>query len=119
MTERTLATNRFDYRFSAQYKFSPTLMAYAVAATGFKGPGVNPRPSSAAELLPFGEEELRSYELGLKSQFFNRKLRINLDAYQSDYTNLQLTVTRVLPSGVPGSITAMQARRAFVALKAS
>lgn len=99
-------TNRFDYRFSAQYKFSPTLMAYAVAATGFKGPGVNPRPSSAAELLPFGEEELRSYELGLKSQFFNRKLRINLDAYQSDYTNLQLTVTRVLPSGVPGSITA-------------
>lgn len=98
--------NRFDYRFSAQYKFSATLMAYGVVATGFKGPGVNPRPSSAAELLPFAEEELRSYEIGLKTQFFNRKLRLNLDAYQSDYSNLQLTVTRVLPSGVPGSITA-------------
>ena len=99
-------SKRVDYRFSAQYKFTPGLMAYATVATGFKGPGVNPRPSSAAELLPFGEEDLRSYEVGLKSELFDRKLRLSVDAYQSDYTNLQLTVTRVLPSGVPGSITA-------------
>lgn len=100
------STKRVDYRLSAQYTLSRDIMAYAVFSTGFKGPGVNPRPSSAAELLPFGEEELKSYEIGLKTELFDRRLRANIGAYRSDYTNLQLTVTRALPSGVPGSITA-------------
>ena len=99
-------TKRTDYRLSAQYAFNRDVMAYAVYSTGFKGPGVNPRPSSAAELLPFNEEELKSYEIGLKADLFDRRLRANVGVYRSDYTNLQLTVTRALPSGVPGSITA-------------
>lgn len=99
-------TKRLDYRLSAQYTFNPDIMAYAVFSTGFKGPGVNPRPASIAELLPFGEEDLKSYEIGLKTQLFDNRVRANIGAYRSDYTNLQLTVTRTLPSGVPGSITA-------------
>ncbi|CAM8665043.1 CirA Outer membrane receptor proteins, mostly Fe transport [Sphingobium cupriresistens] len=99
-------TKRVDYRLSAQYTISRDVMAFAVFSTGFKGPGVNPRPSSAAELLPFGEEDLKSYEIGLKTELFDRRVRANIGAYRSDYKNLQLTVTRTLPSGVPGSITA-------------
>lgn len=99
-------TKRVDYRLSAQYAFSRDVMAYAVYSTGFKGPGVNPRPSSAAELLPFDEEELTSYEVGLKTELFDHRVRANIGVYRSDYKNLQLTVTRALPSGVPGSITA-------------
>jgi iron complex outermembrane receptor protein len=98
-------TDRFDYRVSAQYAFMPELMAYATYSTGFKGPGVNPRPVSIAELLPFAEEELESFEVGVKSELADRVF-FNVAAYQSNYTNLQLTVTRVLSSGVPGSITA-------------
>lgn len=100
------STTRLDYRLSANYQINRDLMIYAVYSTGFKGPGVNPRPASADELLPFEEEELTSYEVGLKSEFFDRRLRTNIGFYRSDYKNLQLTVSRILPSGVPGSITA-------------
>ncbi|MXO73021.1 TonB-dependent receptor [Alteraurantiacibacter buctensis] len=99
-------TSRVDYRLSASYDITPDVMTYAVFSTGFKGPGVNPRPSSAAELLSFDEEELTAYEIGLKADFLDGRVRANLSAYRSDYSNLQLTVVRVLPSGVPGSITA-------------
>lgn len=99
-------TDRLDYRLSAQYEITPDVMVFGSFATGFKGPGVNPRPASVDELLPFAEEELEAFELGVKTEFFNGRLTANIAAYQSNYTDLQLTVTRALPSGVPGSITA-------------
>jgi iron complex outermembrane receptor protein len=89
--ERRSTASRLDYRASVSYQWTPSLMTYATVATGFKGPGVNPRPLSIDQVLPFKEEDLKSYEIGLKSQFFDDRVRFNVAAYRSNYTNLQLS----------------------------
>ena len=79
-----------DYRVNVQYQWTDHVMTYAQYATGFKGGGVSPRPFSAAQAVPFNPEKLKSYEVGVKSDLFDRMLRINASVFQSDYTELQL-----------------------------
>lgn len=95
-------TTRFDYRYAMQYQWTKDFMSYVSYATGFKGPGINPRPQAAIFATPFAEEDLKSYEVGTKIQSFDNRLRTNLAAFLSDYTNLQLSIP-VNIGGVPGS----------------
>jgi len=52
-------------------------MTYAEYATGFKGAGTNPQPINAATATPFAAEKLKSYEIGAKSEWFDRRITIN------------------------------------------
>ncbi|NOX49556.1 MAG: TonB-dependent receptor, partial [Gammaproteobacteria bacterium] len=45
---------------------------------------------SAAELEPFDPEFVSTYEIGLKSEWFDNRLRFNGAAFFSDYTDIQL-----------------------------
>lgn len=85
--------NRVDYRANIQYALSNDLMAYAQYSTGFKGGGVNPRPFFVQQAVPFGPETLTAYELGLKSDMFDRRLRVNVAAYLSQYSGIQLSLS--------------------------
>ena len=67
-------------------------MTYLQFATGFKGGGVSPRPFIAAQAVPFNPEKLKSYEVGLKSDLFDRTLRVNGSVFFSKYNDLQLTL---------------------------
>jgi iron complex outermembrane receptor protein len=75
-------------------------MTYVQWATGFKGGGISPRPFSAAQAVPFDPEELESYELGVKSDLFDRTLRINASVFYSEYTDVQLTLASCPQYGV-------------------
>jgi len=48
--------------------------------------GTNQRSNPA---LPYAPETVTDYEIGAKSDWFERRLRVNLDAYHSDYKNIQ------------------------------
>jgi len=85
---------RVDWKLGADFKLTDDLMFYGQAATGFRPPGVNPRPTTAIQLLPFDAEEMISYEVGLKSQFFDRRLVLNLAAFYSDYSKRLTSVLR-------------------------
>lgn len=78
-----------DYRAVASYRFSRDLMVYAQFSTGFKGGGVAPRPYDYRQIRPFGPEKLRAYEVGFKSDFFDRRLRLNGDVFLMDYIGYQ------------------------------
>lgn len=84
--------DRIDYRLNAQYQFTPDVMGYVQYSTGFKGGGVSPRPFVAAQVIDFGPEKLASWEVGLKSDLFDRKLRLNLTGFYANYDDIQLTV---------------------------
>ncbi|HWJ70751.1 MAG TPA: TonB-dependent receptor [Sphingobium sp.] len=84
--------NRVDYRLGLQYQLSDDIMAYGQVSTGFKGGGINPRPFTAFQVVPFDPETLTSYELGLKTDLLDRRLRLNVAAFISDYDNIQLTL---------------------------
>ncbi|MFM5913228.1 MAG: TonB-dependent receptor [Chakrabartia godavariana] len=84
--------NKLDWRLSADYRFSPEVLAYATAATGFKGGGVTARPFDAAQALngSFDPETVTSYEVGVKTDLLDRRLRINLAGFINDYQDVQL-----------------------------
>ncbi|OYU37318.1 TonB-dependent receptor [Novosphingobium sp. PASSN1] len=94
--------NRFDYRVSADYRFSPAVLAYATVSTGFKGGGIAPRPFNAAQAVPFGPEKLTAFELGLKTDLFDRRVRFNVSAYYNKFKGAQLTLLSCPQFGGPG-----------------
>jgi len=94
--------DRFDYRASVDYRFSPEVLAYATISTGFKGGGVGPRPFNASQAVPFDPETLTAYEIGLKTDLFDRRLRVNLSAYFNKFKDAQLTLLSCPQFGGPG-----------------
>jgi iron complex outermembrane receptor protein len=47
--------------------------------------------------LPYNEENVRTYETGLKSDWWNNRVRANLTIFYNDYQNLQQTATVISP----------------------
>jgi outer membrane receptor protein involved in Fe transport len=74
-----------------QYKVSPHAMAYFSYARGFKAGGFN-LTDSTGDLtnVPFGPEHVNAYEIGLKSEWFDDRVRLNFDVFRSDYRDLQV-----------------------------
>jgi iron complex outermembrane receptor protein len=97
---------------AVQYQWTAHFMTYAEYATGFKGAGSNPTPITAAQATPFAAEKLKSYEIGAKSEWFERRLSINGDVYYNDVTDLQLI--GFAPTTVGGTIT-LNAGKAHIA----
>jgi iron complex outermembrane receptor protein len=84
--------SRVDYRANLQYAWTDDLMTYVQFSTGFKGGGVNPRPFYVQQALSFEPETLDAYEVGLKSDFFDRRVRLNIAAFFSKYKGIQLSL---------------------------
>jgi iron complex outermembrane recepter protein len=82
-----------DYRLDLDYQWTPAVMTYAEFSTGFKGGGITPRPYFPEQVVPFGPETLKSYEIGLKSQWFENRLRANLAAFDERYYGYQAFAT--------------------------
>jgi iron complex outermembrane recepter protein len=95
-------SHRIDPKLAVQYQWNPSVMTYAEVATGSKGGGVSARPVTADEATPFKPEELTSFEIGAKTQWFDDRLRFNGDFFVSDYRNLQQSITKL---GEPGNYT--------------
>jgi iron complex outermembrane receptor protein len=75
----------FSGRAVVDYKLSRDVLAYASFSQGFKSGGFN-----AFGLVPaFKPETVDAYEAGLKSELFDRKLRLNADGFLYNYDNLQ------------------------------
>jgi len=88
----TFSGDRVDYRAGIQYNWTDAIMTYAQVSTGFKGGGINPRPFFASQVRPFGEEKLRSWEIGMKSDLWQHRARVNVAAFYSNYRDIQLVV---------------------------
>ena len=82
----------WDYRVDADYHVTSDVMGYMQFSTGTKGGGINPRPFTPAQVGAFGPEKLYAYEAGVKSQLFDRHVRLNLAAFYNDYKDIQLTL---------------------------
>ncbi|MDB5446532.1 MAG: hypothetical protein JWQ97_1849, partial [Phenylobacterium sp.] len=66
---------------------------------GFRSGGQNYRGSTSVESFqPFLPEKVNEYEIGLKSEWFDRTLRLNLAAYYDDLTDIQRSIIVAVPS---------------------
>ncbi|GGH03782.1 MAG TPA: hypothetical protein DF715_05945 [Oceanicaulis sp.] len=88
-------------RFTLAYQADDFTMLYASAARGNKPGGFNADVRLAPDQLSYGEETAWSYEVGVKSDLFDQRLRLNAAAYFIDWTGQQLTQSTLV--GVGGS----------------
>jgi iron complex outermembrane receptor protein len=87
---QTFESDRDDYRLALDYQLTDNVMLYGTLATGYKGGGINPRPFFAMQIATFGEEEVETTELGVKTQFANGRIRLNGAVFQNDQKGIQL-----------------------------
>lgn len=86
-------------RFAASWQPNEDILLFASATKGFKSGGWNARGTAPGQFLPFGPEQVWSYELGVKSDWFDRRLRVNLTAFHMDVQDLQTPSALVAPNG--------------------
>ena len=80
---RNIAT----WRIALDHKFADDVMGYVSWNRGFKSGGFN---SSAPTTPSYQPERLDAYEVGLKSQLFDRTLLFNAAAFYYDYKDVQV-----------------------------
>lgn len=93
--------NRLDWRLSADYRFSPEVLAYVTVGTGFKGGGVTARPFDRFQAVngSFDPETVTAYEIGVKTDLLDRRLRLNMSAFINDYKDIQLPLITCVSLG--------------------
>lgn len=73
-----------------QYAFNPAVNVYATYSRGFKGAALDTDPVNIGFVVP--PERSNAYEAGLRSTFFDRRVRFNVTVFRTDVENLQLTL---------------------------
>lgn len=87
----------FDPTLGAQYHFTNDVMAYFSWSKGFKQGGWTTRLSSAItspSAARFDPEYSKTYELGLKSEWFDHHLQANAAVFFTNYDGIQLNIQR-------------------------
>ena len=85
--------DNFSPRAVLEYELLPNALAYASYSEGFKSGGFNSFGLSPA----FDDEEVQAFEIGVKSELLQGRLRLNAAGFTYDYSNLQVRLP--VPTG--------------------
>jgi iron complex outermembrane recepter protein len=101
----TLSYEETTPRFTVDYQLNRDTLLFASVAKGYKPGGFN--TNEVVELIGQGylPEFVTAYEIGVKSQWLDRRLTVNADVYFNDYTDQQIGVQRN-NAGANGTIVA-------------
>ncbi len=107
--------HRFTPRIGMDFTLTDDLFVYAHYASGFRSGGFNGRAGtiSPASVGPYDSEMRNSSEAGIKSQWLDDRLRVNLTGFYDRFHDMQLPV--VVPTGIPTSPQETVTRNAAVA----
>ena len=86
-------------RIALQYQFSDDVMGYASVSQGFNAGGVNNRFEPALPnngIQPFDEELLTNYELGVRSDLLDGRLRLNATYFNGTWEDIQVAEVLVI-----------------------
>ena len=78
---------KLTWRVSLDQQLSDGILAYVSYNRGIHSGGFN---QGAPTAPPYAPEKIDAYEVGLKTQLFNRRVRLNVAAFYYDYANLQV-----------------------------
>jgi len=89
--------HNFSYRIAGQYKISTDAMLYATYSTGYK-------PGGAAFVSnvysPYRPETVKSIEAGIKTELFDRRVRLNFDLFREKFTDFQTSLVTYVPGNI-------------------
>jgi iron complex outermembrane recepter protein len=79
----------FTPRIAVDYKITEEIMGYASWSRGFRSGGWNGRATTPTSIGPYDPETVDNYEIGLRSQFFDDRLQLNLTYFHAKYADKQ------------------------------
>jgi len=92
--------SEFTPKASLQYRHSPDLMLYGLYSKGFRAGGFSGRPNSyEAASTPYDPETVDNFEVGIKSEWMDNRLRLNASAYFMKYKDKQEEQSVPAPQG--------------------
>jgi iron complex outermembrane receptor protein len=93
----TVNTSRKDHawtpKFGLNYKPNEDVLVYASVTRGFKSGGYDYGATNATDAAAgYSPEYLWAYEVGVKSEWLDKRVRANLSGFYYDYSDLQVTL---------------------------
>jgi len=86
---------KFSWKAGLNWQPDNNFLFYGSVSTGYTLPGYNPRPLQTTQVAQFDGNEDIAYELGAKMDMFDRRLRLNLAGFYTDFNNR--------PTGIGGA----------------
>ncbi|MDZ5645804.1 TonB-dependent receptor [Nitrospirillum sp. BR 11828] len=100
-TYGSVSGQNFSYRISPQYKITDDVMVYGTYSTGYKPGGV----AFVGSLYdPYKAETVQSYEVGVKSELLDRRVRVNFDLFEEKFTDFQASILTTVPGAVVSQV---------------
>ena len=101
--------NAFTPRLALDYTPTDSVTYYANIARGFTSGGFNTFSGQK-----FAPEYVWSYEVGVKSYWLDRRLKVNLSAFHSDFKDIQTVLFLPVEGGVTTSLSVENAGAAKI-----
>jgi iron complex outermembrane receptor protein len=76
-------------KISLDYQWNDRLMSYVALSTGFRGGGFGPRPANSEQVAAFDPEFIDNFEIGVKTDWADGRLRFNGDIYFMESSDKQ------------------------------
>jgi iron complex outermembrane receptor protein len=84
---------------SLSWEFTPSATGYLTFSTGWMAGGYDYYSATSQENFAYGSEYTRNYEAGIKTSFFNNRIRANLSVFHTDIDDKQIR-EEVLGGGI-------------------
>ncbi|GGD77176.1 TonB-dependent receptor [Croceicoccus mobilis] len=96
----------FSPRAVVNYQATDGVMVYASYTQGYRSGNFNSRVNnsadfSAANFTPADPEDVEAYEVGIKSDLLDRRLRVNVAGFIQDYKDVQQVSTLNIAGSAP------------------
>jgi iron complex outermembrane receptor protein len=95
------AWGRFDPTVNLSFDVTDDVHVYGKWSTGYKAGGANSR---SLTYRAFSPESVSSFEIGAKTEFLDHHARLNLAAFTSEYKDVQIDFSAVIPGSNRGTI---------------
>ena len=96
--------DNFSPKVGVNYEFTSRIMAYASWSKGFRSGGYNGRASTVTSAGPYDSEIVESFEVGVKTELFDRRLRLNGAVFSSTYSDMQVSSQNLTTLGIYESL---------------
>ncbi|ARS26792.1 TonB-dependent receptor domain-containing protein [Sphingomonas sp. KC8] len=80
-------SKRVDPAFTMAFDWTDAVNTYVRWGRAYRAGGANPR---SVTFRAFGEEEVTTWEIGAKTELFDRRVRFNLAAFRTRYSDRQV-----------------------------
>lgn len=108
ITDASKTFSKVTWRWALDHRFSDSVLGYVSYNRGFKSGVYNTIPAGGPDAKPVSPEVLDAYELGVKTDLLDRRLRLNAAAFFYDYSQIQVTVftptSAVLENGAKAQV---------------